>query len=941
MAYGNLRDLVSRIKYNVKHGDESRPIALLVGSGLTSPAVPGVTQIVMSIRKAIDEEDRSEFDSEISKQDDSGHKYQAAFSFLSRRMPPVMSDRVITASTLNAYKGMRGRDTRPTLSELAAAERDFDNWILPAGVEALGRIWAGLPTGLRGPVITTNFDPLVEIAIAKAGASAFPRAMDADGTFIHDITLSEIPQVVHLHGFWRESQTLHMATQLTSPRPALGGSLRALLSRYTVVVLGYSGWQDAVMLHLAAIVEEQSARDLDVLWCHYGDDESLDIEFMRNPSLSNLRRAMGNVQFYTSVDVNSALPALEEALAPHLRYGRGSRRHEGGGSLLGWTPVSPNSLKNQNETSARARALDYFEGRVPALRDGFNKFIPARDVVSTVVNELKSNVAKKTSSLTLLTGASGEGKSTALIQAAARASMSQDLGAVWIKMQGKILSVEAILSVPTSGQPLLLFIDEGHESVSALNELVVKINAEGWQDIHIVLASRDTDWAAVGGQTFAWQNYLLYRKHFIRGMSRPDASAIVGSWEKLGPEALGSLVEHPLREEKISALLTVAQDQGLNRDGSLFGAMLAIRYGSGLVEHVRNLLVRLRDRIYYSPGTGRDMSLAEAFMYIAVPHDLGISSLDHSVLANLLGVSKSELEMNVLAPLGEESPIAIEGRYILTRHNSIAHAAVEVAEELNFDIKGICEHLVSVAVQEIEARGLDERLRTVAYMSQNIDNAELKLVAAKAAVRAAPNRLSYRTSLSSAYRYANQPESGSEVGEQSVQLFATALDRQTGIRISLTEWGVCEGRLGDYRTNAFLAGLALADLSPDLDVNPFKISGSITCLGVAFDRLWRDERSVNYALGLGGVAYIGTLLDLDEDRRRQIGEWKRVSEEGLTVGSIDSLDSALQALQRGVQQVRPFAKPEASRSLANFSLTFGKLQRALQNAGTDRRVLRS
>lgn len=832
MSYGNQKDLLARIKFNAANPDDSRPIALLVGSGLTLKSVPGVTEIVHTIRKIIDEQDRADFDSETSKFSDSGHQYQAAFAFLSRRMPRVIADRVITTCTLKAYKPAGNVDRRLTPPELAEAEKDVDGWILPLGVESLGRIWAGLPANLRGPIITTNFDPLIEVAIQKAGAETLPRVMDADGTFIHDLSLSELSQIVHLHGFWRESQTLHMPTQLTVSRPALAASVRMLLEKYTLIVIGYSGWGDAVMMQLESIIDEQSARNLDVLWCSYGNDAALDTEIAKNSSLSKLTRAMGNVQFYTEIDANTAIPALETTLAEFLSYDDRARHQAGSGSLFGWTPIAETSLSGQGEESAKARALNYFDGRVPALRDGFNPFIPKRDIVPTIINELKNNLINKSSSLTFLIGASGEGKTTALIQAAAQASKIPKLDNIWINLVGKIYSIDGILNAPNSSSPLLLFLDEAHLSITNLKELATEINNSGRQNVHIIAATRDTDWTAVGGHHFAWHNYINNKRHTIKGMSRPDASAIVASWEQLGSLALGPLENWATTEERVSALFALGQDAGRNQGGTLFGAMLAIRYGEGLVEHIRNLLIRLRDRTFQT-ASGQHISLAEAFMYISIPHSLGINGLDHSVLSEALGISRAELEMNVLTPLGEESPIAIEGKYILTRHISISHAAFSIAEEVGINVEKFCTNLVKVAVREIDSQGPNSELLDLAYLSQKIDDPHLKVSTAQTAVDASPHRLSYRSTLSSAYRSDGKPALGADVGRDSVALFSTAQDRSNGVRVSLTEWGVCEGKLGDNATNAFLASLALADLSPDLDVYNSQRSNSLICLGVS------------------------------------------------------------------------------------------------------------
>src|SRR5439155_4082389 len=51
-------------------------------------------------------------------------------------------------------------------------ERDLDSWLLPRGTAALGYLLANRPDLFYSRVLTTNIDPLVEIAIRRAGHDA-------------------------------------------------------------------------------------------------------------------------------------------------------------------------------------------------------------------------------------------------------------------------------------------------------------------------------------------------------------------------------------------------------------------------------------------------------------------------------------------------------------------------------------------------------------------------------------------------------------------------------------------------------------------------------------------------------------------------------------------------------------------------------------------------
>jgi hypothetical protein len=243
--------------------------------------------------------------------------------------------------------------------------------------------------------------------------------MDSDGSFLRDVRAVTLPQVVHLHGYWRESATLSMTTQLTRERPALEGSIRALLSQYTLMVLGYGAWRDALARQLVHVIREQEARELDILWCYYGNSDQLEDEFVTNEVLSTLLQAPGNVQFYTGVDVNLMLPALERKLDGYLNYSDALRGRPGQGTLVDWMPVADAAITPSPDIEKINAALTSFDGRLPNWQDAVNPLLPKRDIVRTLENQLKESIRRRQSSFTLVTGASGEGKTTVLMQTAA------------------------------------------------------------------------------------------------------------------------------------------------------------------------------------------------------------------------------------------------------------------------------------------------------------------------------------------------------------------------------------------------------------------------------------------------------------------------------------------------------------------------------------------
>ncbi|MET9269892.1 SIR2 family protein [Kribbella sp. NPDC003557] len=930
MEFGTLSDLLARLKASMPSSGD-RPLALLAGSGLTVGAVPGVTDIVRSIRGALPEDDINTFDVTLDASAEPGDKYQAAFKFLGLRRPPSYRDRIIQVAVLAAYNnsaiGSIG-DLQP--SRLMEYEADADNWTLPAGVEALGRLWVGLPLKVRGPIITTNFDPLIEIAIKKSGGAASNRIMDADGAFLRDVRASEFPQVVHIHGFWRDSSTLSMTAQLTLERPALNGSLRSLLSEYTLLVMGYGGWHDALMAQLHLILAEQTARELDVLWCHYGDENDLHQQLRINPTLHQLLRAPGNIQFYTGIDANVALPAIESALAPHLTYADTERVAVGRGSLLGWDPVPLGT--DQDETERRLSAVSFFDGRLPNWADANSDLIPHRDIVTTIRNELRANIRDKQPSLTIISGPSGEGKTTAIMQAATSLADTQSDLVVLFNGDGRVSSVEEILALPAA-TPHLLVLDDAFRSIDRLRDLAAQLNKAVSRNIHLLVASRDTDWSGAGGFTFAWNRYLRTKVHRLRGISRPDASSIVTAWEKLGPDALGELGRIATSDARINALMSAASDSQIAEEGALLGALLTIRYGDGLVEHIRELALRLADRPIHSLSGTSEFTLADAFFMIAVPHSVQVRTMTASVLARALDLTEHEVHGSVLLPLGEEAAISVTSRQILIRHALIARTACNIAPDLGIDLSKITTRVVQAAVGLIESgNNAAPELRAIAYLSQRLQGADLRVAAATAAIEASPNRISYRTSLSRAYREADDPERAASISEGSTRILYTALDTATGIRPMFTEWGVAEGILQRYARNTVLAGVALQDLTSGEALRQDHACTAIVCLALGLRRLWDSTRKFVYLAGLAALCKLAEGIDMSIKQRRWVEEARVLA---FTNGApaFEGLDAAAKQLAQTCYAAQQALEEPLPNSVPALTFRFTELVRLGEGRG--------
>jgi hypothetical protein len=662
-----------------------------------------------------------------------------------------------------------------------------------------------------------------------------------------------------------------MTAQLDLTRPALEGSIRAILSKYTLWVLAYGGWEDAFTRQLVTTIREQGAAQLDVLWCYYGSADSLAAEATDDHVLGRLKGAPGNIQFYVDFDVNTCLPNLERELSAFLHYPTITRSSSSRGPVLGWVPISRTLSAASTTKADDDSALTFFDGRLPNWSDARSSHIPRRDMTGTLLRELRARLDRRVNSLFLLTGAAGEGKTTIAMQVAWGLAVERSGIDVYFNSDNR-WTVESVLSLP-SDRIHVYVVDDAFRSIERMRELVQRLNESDRRHIHVLAVSRDTDWASVGGNTFVWSKYVETRRHHLRGVNQIDARAIIQAWEEIGPAALGELAKLSTTAERIAALMDAATDLQRSQDeGAFLGALLKTKYGPGLADHVRELLIRLSEREVYAAGRHESFRLLDSFFMIAVPHASGLPSLPSEVLAEIHGLSPAETLAQIVIPLGDEAAISFNGEGVTTRHSSIAAAACELAPDVGIDLERVVRSVVSSAVRLVSAKGMRPALRPVAYLAQQLLDPTLAVVAARTAVETEPRRVSYRTSLSRAYRRANEFSKAVELGQATLEMLTSFDDLESGIRPMFSEWGVAEGNHGNWARNAVLCAVALQDLDLLGPVTRRQTVPTLACLALALRRLWERHRSYLLLQGLAALDKLASGLVIDDKQDKWLSD---------------------------------------------------------------------
>jgi len=237
------------------------------------------------------------------------NRYQTAFDFLSGRAGQDAANQIIRRAVSQALLSTGDSDWAPEIcnlseEQLTALDQDTKIWELSPAVEALGELVSHFPEAFGKLIVTSNFDPLVEVAVERAGGTAWRTSLSADGSFLQSSAAG--CHVVHIHGYWHGSDTLHTSTQLLRSRPSLKNDLLSLLQDKVVVVLAYGGWPDIFTGALEGVVSNDNLFP-EILWTFFDQDPHIS-EHLQQTLRPGIAR--NRVTFYRGIDCHEVLPEL-------------------------------------------------------------------------------------------------------------------------------------------------------------------------------------------------------------------------------------------------------------------------------------------------------------------------------------------------------------------------------------------------------------------------------------------------------------------------------------------------------------------------------------------------------------------------------------------------------------------------------------------------------
>ena len=177
-------------------------------------------------------------------------------------------------------------------------------WNIPPAIDAISGLITRYPDQFSRLVVTSNFDPLVEVAIHRNGGKAWRTDLATDGSLFQ--SKADGCQVAHIHGYWHSTDTLHSRHQLLSNRPNLANSLLTILKDSIIVVTAYGGWPDIFTSALRGVVANSDLMP-DIIWTFY-DEEPKISEYLLQTLEPGLAR--NRITAYSGIDCQSFFPEL-------------------------------------------------------------------------------------------------------------------------------------------------------------------------------------------------------------------------------------------------------------------------------------------------------------------------------------------------------------------------------------------------------------------------------------------------------------------------------------------------------------------------------------------------------------------------------------------------------------------------------------------------------
>ncbi|MFC9844880.1 SIR2 family protein [Streptomyces sp. NPDC060223] len=833
--FGDMSDL--RIRLQVLAEEADRRLVTVFGSGISSEILPNVTELTGIFREQVPPQGRDKYDSAISAISDPGHKYQGAAAILTRQAGEKAVMRAIRTAVLRACNDVPPGEVA-NVARNEAQCREYvrsGSWSIPTGYKHFAEFFAGLDGGVRGPVITTNFDPLIEIALHQAGISAEPLPVPIDSSPTLDQMREFISQpVLHIHGYWTGSATSNVPARIIADRPKLDRVLQALLTDSVVLVVGYSGWLDGFMKSLRSrVLNEADALQAEVLWAAYEKEPAKAI------GQGVLRELVGAPGFTLYLDVNG-----------HTLFSDLLEKQEGEAQETAMATPNGYSRVPVQASGTEYNPAPFADGHQPGWVDAVPGRWPTLSSTIELERELCHRLDSGSGGGVVAIGPLGEGKSLAARQVAMKVAAARtDWNFLWREPGAPPITEAGLRHVQdVCGPRTVICIDEA-DLVG--DDLAATQGLWGAKDSGLVflLTSHDRLW---------WQGAGLQLRPRIsdvlfHGITREDSEEIATAWERMGLLPPTEDRQHQ-RETASERLLSSAGDMAAESN-TLFGAVLDVRYGSQLGDRVEDLLRKLRETKLTD-----EISIGDVFSGICVMQN----ALDkngntgrgasRSVIARMGGLDPVFADGKILKTLGREAAVTFAGDRVYSRHSAIAATVVDIlrkdgnAEKI-YKLVGRAGGEIRVADGRSEEDGHKDAYLLCQSPSLSLQES---VWAAVGAIEGSDGLLEAKVTLMSVLR--REDDNRSLVLAQGLApTVSDYVDFGGAIRAFLNDFSISM-RQAHPQTAAGLAALALDD-RVGFELDAYRAGYALVSLAKAADRL-KGQTGGGSTVGLTETCYV-------------------------------------------------------------------------------------
>lgn len=768
---------VDRLSHEIKE-DHERKIIFIIGSGLSYPSIPGTGEMIEYFLSELGKSGEK-VRSRIEKLELSEQYREAAQEVRSRRGDSGLTRAVQSAVATGRCPGVDDSINKST-------QFDHDEWKVTEAQLMVAEVYQQIPGPRRGPIFTTNFDPLTEAAFGMKGIATTSLAVPGSEAFPIDSILSGIP-IIHLHGIWSNGATLSTGVQLNHDRPDVEEMIKSYMNKALVVVIGYGGWEDSFMRAIAKMLKSGhlSSLQTEMMWLSHGKEH----EASYHPMLSRMRGEAG-VTLYFNIDATDFLTQLNSTLSGKEFYDDLNYQ--------GWS-APPNLSLSAPE---RDEVLRFVQGAQPDWRTAMS--LPVLSNAQIAIQRIEEEVAKNDPRMIILTGPTGEGKSATLKQIGLhfRDKYSSSL-VLQREMGAPRISTDWVNEIKTRSDLSFVLVDEADLVIKQITESIrdSDSNTSGkviWVLImHSAIMRNNRVRSALGG--------VEYVEYEFSEITSEDAFKLANSWieSEMLPDSFTGASAH-----EISEMIEDASDS--NHGKSLFGSVLHLWEGEELVDRVNDMLDKI-SRLQISGVSYRHILCSIAVMQVAWDLDetdgKGISTV---MLGELVRIRSVDVLQLVVEPIGREVGISRVGDRIYIRHPTIAVAIYNLLEdagelpEIVSELSRIGAHLRFSDTSYVE--GAVEAYRLCTRLEPN-----LALSASIGAIKGSPGRLEPRVTEIAMLRSAGKLAAAQNYAKNLVAHLDSFQDRSTKQRGLFVEWANVERAMGHLDDSIKLSLRAVSD----------------------------------------------------------------------------------------------------------------------------------